>query len=108
IRPGRYEVSVYRNGEDTGTRKLELSYPERLTFRPPDQRRHTIGLILGVAGSVVFEAGVIMTVFAYSTSLSDCVGSNCDNTPGWLGPVGLGTLLVGGVTAPIGWLMFAN
>ncbi len=108
VRPGNYEVSVFEKGQDTGSRKFVLTYPERLTFTPPDQKAARTGLIVGIAGSVVFEAGVILTVIAYFPSLSECADSDCSEAAGWVGPVGLGSLLAGAVAAPIGWVMFAN
>ncbi len=108
VRPGNYEVSVFKKGEDTGSRKFALTAPEQLTFTPPDEKARRTGLIVGVAGSVVFEAGLILTVIAYFPSLSECGGEDCNDDAGWMGPVGLGALLAGGVAAPIGWVMFAN
>ena len=108
VRPGDYEISVLAQGEETGTRRLELTKPERLVLTPPNERTRTLGLVLGITGSVVFEAGVIMSVFAYSSALSDCGGGDCNEVPDWVGPVGISAGLVGAVVMPIGWVMFGN
>lgn len=107
VKPGAYELELLERGEDAGSLELDLRSPERLTLTPPDAGARRTGLILGIAGSVVFEAGVLLTVLAYS-SLSDCGGSDCDDTPGWVGPAGLGSIAVGATVGTIGWVMFAN
>ncbi len=83
--------------------------PERLVLTPPDESARTTGLVLGVAGSVLFGAGVVLSVAAYSSSLSECGdGGDCDHTPAWLGPVGITTGVAGGIAMPIGWVLFGN
>ncbi len=110
VRPGQYEISVIELGSDSGSRELELRRAERLLITPPDETARTTGLMLGVAGSVLLGAGVVMSVIAYSSSLSECDhAEECeDDTPPWLGPLGIGAGIAGGVAMPIGWVLFGN
>lgn len=109
VRPGQYEISVFDRGSDAGSRELDLSRPERLVLTPPDESARTTGLVLGIAGTVLFGAGVVLSVAAYSSSLSECGdGADCDDTPPWLGPLGISAGLTGGIAMPIGWVLFGN
>jgi hypothetical protein len=110
VRPGQYEISVFDRGSDAGSRELDLTRAERLLITPPDESARTTGLVLGVAGSVLLGAGVVMSVIAYSSSFSECDdGGDCDDdTPPWLGPMGIAAGITGGIAMPIGWVLFGN
>jgi hypothetical protein len=109
VRPGQYEISVIDRGSDTGSRELELTRSERLVLTPPDESARTTGLVLGVGGTVLFGVGVVLSVAAYSSSLSECDDrGNCDHTPAWLGPLGITAGVTGGIAMPIGWVLFGN
>jgi hypothetical protein len=108
VRPGPYEISVVDRGAQAGSRELDLDRAERLTITPPDESARRTGLILGVTGSVLLGAGVVMSVIAYSSSISECQGDGCADPPPWLGPLGIGVGIAGGIARPIGWVLYGN
>lgn len=108
LRPGQYEIAVLDEGAYTGSRELTLSHTERLLLIPPDRGARTTGLMLGIGGSVLFAAGLAMSLIAYSSPLTQCRDGYCHDTPPWFGPLGITAAVTGAITMPLGWVLFGN
>jgi len=105
--PGRY--TLYARDHSTGERKdlsLRIKQSSRFEFQAGDDSAREVGLGLGIGGSVSIIAGFVLIAPALLASM--CEG-NC-STEGQRNSaaVGLGFLLAGAITAPIGWTMFVH
>jgi hypothetical protein len=108
---GRYRVAVAETPDTfAGNRVIEVEGPTRFVLTPRDRGKRTLGLVLGVGGSVLLVAGVLVAV--HGSEVADrpgCIGAEACSSR-WTPELTTGLLLVlGGLAAtPIGWVMFGK
>ena len=106
--PGKY--TLYARDHSSGERKdlsLRIKQSSRFELDPGDDDARSVGLVLGVGGSAAILAGFFMIMPALMSSM--CHGSNCaSDAERDTAAVGLGVLLAGAITTPIGWTMYSR
>jgi len=98
--PGRY--TLYAHDQSTGKRKelpLRVKTSSRFELQTGDDEARTAGLCLGAIGAASLGIGLIMI----GASAMSHTGDHGDT-----GAVGLGFLVAGAVTTPIGWSMYSS
>jgi hypothetical protein len=108
---GEYRVQVAgRPDQVEGDRTIDVRADTRARFTLPDRGARAGGLALGITGSALVGAG--MMVLIISSWGARCSGpcslpESDDGTP-VLSYVGFGMVITGAVLTPLGWIQFAR
>jgi hypothetical protein len=106
--PGKY--TVHARDPISGERKelsLRVKQSSRFELDPGDDEARATGFAVAMGGSAAVLAGLVlvMPVLVSRWCDEDCVTSkNQRDTAG----VGLGLILAGMITSPIGWIIYGN
>jgi hypothetical protein len=106
--PGRY--TLYLRDHSTGVRKdlgLRIKQSSRFELQAGDDDARSAGLALGIAGSAAILAGFVLMMPVVMSSM--CHDTNCTSQGERdAATAGVGLLLAGAITTPIGWIMYAS
>lgn len=94
-----------------GNRVVGIGAPSRLVVTPRHTAQRTVGLVLGITGSVAVLVGSVLVLVALNDTNSCALdGFDCSRTVAHPSEAIAGALLVlgGAVAAPIGWVLFGK
>jgi hypothetical protein len=107
--PGKY--TVHARDRISGTSKklsLRIKQSSRFELDPGDDEASDTGFALAMGASAAMLAGLVLVMPALTSRW--CDGHDCSTTKNQQDSafVGLGLILAGMVTAPIGWAIYGN
>lgn|GEM_PF-1327621 len=106
--PGRY--TLYSRDHNSGVRKdltLRIKQSSRFELQAGDDSARDAGLGLGIGGSAAILTGLFLILPVVMSSM--CHDTNCTSDGERdAATVGLGLLLAGAISTPIGWTMYAQ
>lgn len=93
-------------GSARGTQNLVVDGSGTWAIQDADRDAAMSGLALGIAGTVMIPAGLVITMLS-TLSARDGEGSTSPASQRWA-TAGVATLITGVVLTPVGWTMFAR